>query len=412
MKKSIFLAIVLAFIAMTSISAYAAIDFEFVLEDASEEYMEGVYRIAAYGNDTDIVYDTALGEEITGNFRGLKTIITYDPTIICPFDADGGEDLVDMTSEPELAFLPLYLTRTKSASFASVSAEEVEDKVSVQLDMFYAPSKKSNYIYLTGKDPEDPVPVLSFYFMFADGMSEADFAYDSFTVEYLQYANCVNNYFGSEDAAKNNVTVTVLEGVLPEGGEEEPAAPTIAVKAGDVIYYEDGTSVVVDADNDAYELDATKGETVYVNYGYGSYKVYTIADGVATESEDNKDVVVSSAATSVVRNKETLEAGVLFTADFVAGVATEYGFIGSVRNANGIGEDELTMDAVEAGKAVKDTVEVEADATLKAFVSGIPADAEATLVVRPYFVINGITVYGEAVETTIAAGWSAAVDAE
>lgn len=223
----------------------------------------------------------------------------------------------------------------------------------------------------------------------------------------------VNWVYGT--ATNGTVLPSFTNNVVPEAVK----VPTIAVEAGDVIYYADGTTVVVAEASDAYELEAEDGEMVYVNKGYTAQKVYNIVDSVAVEDEDFADGVVTANEVSI--RDDVKMSGIRFKASFltaIQAVVDNYGYLATVESAYNELEEGYVLDMalVETGKAVKAVAydgadknvfnSVEGDKTIvTAVTTGVPMDRESVttkIVVRPYYQIDEVVVYGEPISASVA----------
>lgn len=170
--------------------------------------------------------------------------------------------------------------------------------------------------------------------------------------------------------------------------------------------------------------------SVYVNdtnlgeYGYeyeGINAALTVVNNVVSEPAD---IPVMSETTELYYRADDRK-GVLYTASFASTLKTradEYGVLVLTQSDKikaeaeeaGVSLDELNMDLVDAGIARKCVSfnkntdiyynETEGVVNFKVAVTGVPLYEEAvvtTVVVRPYYTADGVTVYGEPVETNL-----------
>lgn len=171
--------------------------------------------------------------------------------------------------------------------------------------------------------------------------------------------------------------------------------------------------------------------SVYLNRGYTTQLAYAVMpNGTVSQVTDATDTVLGSADVSVrtsspqgIRFFGSVSNKVAF--DEAAEDASEYGFIMTAESTyNNLGDDYvLDINLVNSGKAKKgvayskktdgDTETVENDiyfqrtdarTVIAGVFYGIPKTAEAlqtVIVSRPYMVLSGVYVYGEATKTSL-----------
>ncbi len=137
--------------------------------------------------------------------------------------------------------------------------------------------------------------------------------------------------------------------------------------------------------------------------------------GSTTEAYANENGIAFVALEEVSENIEAKEAVIkeiwegvkapMFAVNFKI-EATEYGFVGTVRNENGVatGGFHVKSDNVVIAKATG----VDTSRAITAIISGIPTvlEEEVTIAVRAYYVINGHYFYGPIVEKTLGVNWA------
>lgn len=274
-------------------------------------------------------------------------------------------------------------------------------------------------VYTTDFDKFDcsDIDVLTIAFKLADGKTVDDIKPSDFSIDRIQFVAGEGLEYGYNEPAYT-LTTTPVNNVV--SAVEEPSVATIAVAAGDIIYYADGTTVKVTEDNAAYELAVTEG-VVVVNTGYNAQKVYNVAAGVATEDTAKADGVLSTGEASIRGDKEETS-GIRFKSTFLTALKSEvaeYGYLTTVESAKtGLAGTDyvLNMALYEAGKAVKDEAYIKGtdvdtfwnvvdDKTVvTAVVTGVPMTKEGVttnIVIRPYYKLGELVVYGEPMTRTV-----------
>lgn len=133
------------------------------------------------------------------------------------------------------------------------------------------------------------------------------------------------------------------------------------------------------------------GEAQFVYGCAGKDDNFTITVPAAPAGDDEEEVAIE--------NNDTVEEKgcPVFSVNFSTTIeAEEYGFIGTVRNENGVAEGDFNLDTDES-KIVVATItaeEYEADKATRAWVTGIPAGTSVKVAVRAYYVVEGVVTYG------------------
>ena len=381
-------ALVIACMLAVAAAATAVVDYDTVEVNASN----GIYKIVATLKNTD------------GYFATFKSDITFDNSIIVPVSAKTGSvaNIAGGTVKT-----PIKIT----TYFDEDTEEDTEISHSPASPTWTVDGSKATLTietYTTLKTiSATNVMAFEMYFKYADGKSAGDLKEDSFVVDYVKYADHVTG-IETYNAGAETDTLTVNNNVIPEA----PAALKITVAKDDVIYLQDGSTVVADAAGE-YEIPSDDGYVV-VNTGYTAQKVYKVAAGVLTEETDLEDGVLASNAASL--RKDTVATGLRMKASFLTSLKTnvaEYGYLVTAEtDANALPEGyELNLALAESGKAKKGVAYSAADGTdiffdvegertiVTAVAVGVPMTKEAVtsnIVFRPYYKLtNGVVVYGE-----------------
>ena len=347
-------------------------------------------------------YDLVINVKCTGSgdVRTFATTFSFDNSVLRPADcADYSEVPLDTVTDE-----PIYPAEVKEGkktySFALTDNKwtTVDTKTTLLVSCY-----TTDYDKFDASD----LDVLTISFVLADGKKISDIKEDDFVIEKIYLAAGENGEFGyNEPTIAQEISFT--NNVVPEA----PAALKITVAKDDVIYLQDGSTVVADAAGE-YEIPSDDGYVV-VNTGYTAQKVYKVAAGVLTEETDLEDGVLASNAASL--RKDAVATGLRMKASFLTSLKTnvaEYGYLVTAEtDANALPEGyELNLALAESGKAKKGVAYSAADGTdiffdvegertiVTAVAVGVPMTKEAVtsnIVFRPYYKLtNGVVVYGE-----------------
>lgn len=390
MKKRLSL-ILLAFALMVVLavgaSAKVALTFN-VTATASE----GVNKVVATMQDD------------SGDFRALKTTVSFDNEIFVPVSKTTGSvaNIAGGTVKTPLNAASYYDADNEETITAAYTPGFPKWTVSGTTVTLEFESYTSTFF------PAKNLVVFEMYFKYADGKSAADVKADSFVVDYVHYANGSNHYYGEADASANDIIFS--NGIVPKD-------LTISVKKDDIVYFQDDSVVKMTEDNDKYPLPSDKDGYVVVNTGFTAQKLYKVESGAITEVTSNENGVLATDSASL--RKDSVATGLRFKSSFATALKNtvkEYGYLVTVESAyNALPAGYvLNMDLVTAGKAKKGVAFNKADGTdiyfnvdgartiVTAVATNIPLTKDAVttnIVARPYYELeDGTIVYGETVK--------------
>lgn len=252
-------------------------------------------------------------------------------------------------------------------------------------------------------DNDNGFNVFNIIFTLADSVTPKDITEDDFIIDYVYVADTNLGESGYNVPSISN-QVTFTNNVV--------SAPTVSVKAGDVVYEGNKAPVKV-AQTGKYDITIESGYVV-VNTGVTAQKVYKVEDGAVSEVEELENAVLSTDISEAsVRSDIDSKTGLKFIANFSAAASEVYveaGFIATAETAI-VGNDyELDMALVAEDKAkseeitefVSSNINVEVS---RAVVTGIPLTkngVETTIACRPYIKLaDGTVIYGEVMKTTL-----------
>ncbi len=390
MKKRLSL-ILLAFALMVVLavgaSAKVALTFN-VTATASE----GVNKVVATMQDD------------SGDFRALKTTVSFDNEIFVPVSKTTGSvaNIAGGTVKTPLNAASYYDADNEETITAAYTPGFPKWTVSGTTVTLEFESYTSTFF------PAKNLVVFEMYFKYADGKSAADVKADSFVVDYVHYANGSNHYYGEADASANDIIFS--NGIVPKD-------LTISVKKDYIVYFQDDSVVKITEDNDKYPLPSKTDGYVVVNSGFTAQKLYKVESGAITEVTSNENGVLATDSASL--RKDSVATGLRFKSSFATALKNtvkEYGYLVTVESAyNALPADYvLNMDLVIAGKAKKGIAFNKADGTdiyfnvdgartiVTAVATNIPLTKDAVttnIVARPYYELeDGTIVYGEPVK--------------
>lgn len=390
MKKRLSL-ILLAFALMVVLavgaSAKVALTFN-VTATASE----GVNKVVATMQDD------------SGDFRALKTTVSFDNEIFVPVSKTTGSvaNIAGGTVKTPLNAASYYDADNEETITAAYTPGFPKWTVSGTTVTLEFESYTSTFF------PANNLVVFEMYFKYADGKSAADVKADSFVVDYVHYANGSNHYYGEADASANDIVFS---------NDIVPKDLTISVKKDDIVYFQDDSVVKITEDNDKYPLPSKDDGYVVVNTGFTAQKLYKVTSGAITEVTSNENGVLATDSASL--RKDSVATGLRFKSSFATALKNtvkEYGYLVTVESAyNALPADYvLNMDLVIAGKAKKGIAFNKADGTdiyfnvdgartiVTAVATNIPLTKDAVttnIVARPYYELeDGTIVYGETVK--------------
>lgn len=390
MKKRLSL-ILLAFALMVVLavgaSAKVALTFN-VTATASE----GVNKVVATMQDD------------SGDFRALKTTVSFDNEIFVPVSKTTGSvaNIAGGTVKTPLNAASYYDADNEETITAAYTPGFPKWTVSGTTVTLEFESYTSTFF------PANNLVVFEMYFKYADGKSAADVKADSFVVDYVHYANGSNHYYGEADASANDIVFS---------NDIVPKDLTISVKKDDIVYFQDDSVVKITEDNDKYPLPSKDDGYVVVNTGFTAQKLYKVTSGAITEVTSNENGVLATDSASL--RKDSVATGLRFKSSFATALKNtvkEYGYLVTVESAyNALPADYvLNMDLVIAGKAKKGVAFNKADGTdiyfnvdgartiVTAVATNIPLTKDAVttnIVARPYYELeDGTIVYGETVK--------------
>lgn len=381
-----------------AVCASAAVTATYDIQKATISGVDGdFYKIVATVNDD------------TGTFRGYKTTLTFDTSVIVPVSKDTGKDasISGSTVKTPLITAQYYDEENKK----DVSAEYTPGYPKWTLSG--TTGKLEFESYSTTFFPVKNMPVMQMYFKYAEGKSAKDITDSVFTMSYIHYGNGTDNFYGHA-TRDNNIVVT--NNVVSKSTDL-----TISVTKDDVIYLQDGT-VKTAAATGNFTIPSTDGYVV-VNTGYTAQKLYKVASGAVTEVTDNANGVLGAAEASI---RNDTFSGLRFKSSFLTALREsikEYGYLVTVEssyNALPAGY-ELNMALVTSGKAKKGigfakdsegniTTDISygvdgARTVVTALATGIPLSKDAVLTeiaARPYYILSdGTVIYGEVTKRTL-----------
>lgn len=390
MKKRLSL-ILLAFalMAVLAVGASAKVALTF---NVTATASEGVNKVVATMQDD------------SGDFRALKTTVSFDNEIFVPVSKTTGSvaNIAGGTVKTPLNAASYYDADNEETITAAYTPGFPKWTVSGTTVTLEFESYTSTFF------PANNLVVFEMYFKYADGKSAADVKADSFVVDYVHYANGSNHYYGEADASANDIVFS---------NEIGPKNLTISVKKDDIVYFQDDSVVKITEDNDKYPLPSDKDGYVVVNTGFTAQKLYKVTSGAITEVTSNENGVLATDSASL--RKDSVATGLRFKSSFATALKNtvkEYGYLVTVESAyNALPADYvLNMDLVIAGKAKKGVAFNKADGTdiyfnvdgartiVTAVATNIPLTKDAVttnIVARPYYELeDGTIVYGETVK--------------
>ena len=390
MKKRLSL-ILLAFalMAVLAVGASAKVALTF---NVTATASEGVNKLVATMQDD------------SGDFRALKTTVSFDNEIFVPVSKTTGSvaNIAGGTVKTPLNAASYYDADNEETITAAYTPGFPKWTVSGTTVTLEFESYTSTFF------PANNLVVFEMYFKYADGKSAADVKADSFVVDYVHYANGSNHYYGEADASANDIIFS---------NDIVPKDLTISVKKDDIVYFQDDSVVKITEDNDKYPLPSDKDGYVVVNTGFTAQKLYKVTSGAITEVTSNENGVLATDSASL--RKDSVATGLRFKSSFATALKNsvkEYGYLVTVESAyNALPADYvLNMDLVTAGKAKKGVAFNKADGTdiyfnvdgartiVTAVATNIPLTKDAVttnIVARPYYELeDGTIVYGETVK--------------
>ena len=390
MKKRLSL-ILLAFalMAVLAVGASAKVALTF---NVTATASEGVNKVVATMQDD------------SGDFRALKTTVSFDNEIFVPVSKTTGSvaNIAGGTVKTPLNAASYYDADNEETITAAYTPGFPKWTVSGTTVTLEFESYTSTFF------PANNLVVFEMYFKYADGKSAADVKADSFVVDYVHYANGSNHYYGEADASANDIIFS---------NDIVPKDLTISVKKDDIVYFQDDSVVKITEDNDKYPLPSDKDGYVVVNSGFTAQKLYKVTSGAITEVTSNENGVLATDSASL--RKDSVATGLRFKSSFATALKNtvkEYGYLVTVESAyNALPADYvLNMDLVTAGKAKKGVAFNKADGTdiyfnvdgartiVTAVATNIPLTKDAVttnIVARPYYELeDGTIVYGETVK--------------
>lgn len=390
MKKRLSLILlVFALMAVLAVGASAKVALTF---NVTATASEGVNKVVATMQDD------------SGDFRALKTTVSFDNEIFVPVSKTTGSvaNIAGGTVKTPLNAASYYDADNEETITAAYTPGFPKWTVSGTTVTLEFESYTSTFF------PANNLVVFEMYFKYADGKSAADVKADSFVVDYVHYANGSNHYYGEADASANDIVFS---------NDIVPKDLTISVKKDDIVYFQDDSVVKMTEDNDKYPLPSDKDGYVVVNSGFTAQKLYKVTSGAITEVTSNENGVLATDSASL--RKDSVATGLRFKSSFATALKNtvkEYGYLVTVESAyNALPADYvLNMDLVTAGKAKKGVAFNKADGTdiyfnvdgartiVTAVATNIPLTKDAVttnIVPRPYYELeDGTIVYGETVK--------------
>lgn len=390
MKKRLSLILlVFALMAVLAVGASAKVALTF---NVTATASEGVNKVVATMQDD------------SGDFRALKTTVSFDNEIFVPVSKTTGSvaNIAGGTVKTPLNAASYYDADNEETITAAYTPGFPKWTVSGTTVTLEFESYTSTFF------PANNLVVFEMYFKYADGKSAADVKADSFVVDYVHYANGSNHYYGEADASANDIVFS---------NDIVPKDLTISVKKDDIVYFQDDSVVKMTEDNDKYPLPSKDDGYVVVNSGFTAQKLYKVTSGAITEVTSNENGVLATDSASL--RKDSVATGLRFKSSFATALKNtvkEYGYLVTVESAyNALPADYvLNMDLVIAGKAKKGVAFNKADGTdiyfnvdgartiVTAVATNIPLTKDAVttnIVARPYYELeDGTIVYGETVK--------------
>ena len=391
MKKR--LSLIIFAVALMATLAIAASAQAYMGFDIADTTMENVYKVVGTINDTE-------------DFRALKITLTFDNSIFVPVSKTKGTEanIAGGTVKTPLSTASYYdedNEETISAAYTPGFPKWTVDGTKVTLEF-----ESYTSTFFSAKD----LVAFEMYFKYADGKSSADLKNDSFVVNFVQYVNSIDNFYGNADASKNNLDFE--NNVVPAPAEKL----TVPVTAGDIIYLQDDTVFKAETTGN-FELPKTDDGYVVVNTGFTAQKLYKVESGKITEVTSNENGVLATDSASL--RKDSTATGLRFKTSFLTSLkdsVKEYGVLVTVESKkNNLPDDYvLNMALVNAEKAKKGVSFNKADGTdiyydvdgartiVTAVATGIPLTKDAVttnIAARPYYELeDGTIIYGETVK--------------
>lgn len=391
MKKR--LSLIIFAVALMATLAIAASAQAYMGFDIADTKMENVYKVVGTINDTE-------------DFRALKITLTFDNSIFVPVSKTKGTEanIAGGTVKTPLSTASYYdedNEETISAAYTPGFPKWTVDGTKVTLEF-----ESYTSTFFSAKD----LVAFEMYFKYADGKSSADLKNDSFVVNFVQYVNSIDNFYGNADASKNNLDFE--NNVVPAPAEKL----TVPVTAGDIIYLQDDTVFKAETTGD-FELPKTDDGYVVVNTGFTAQKLYKVESGKITEVTSNENGVLATDSASL--RKDSTATGLRFKTSFLTSLkdsVKEYGVLVTVESKNNDLPENyvLNMALVNAGKAKKGVAFNKANGTdiyydvdgartiVTAVATGIPLTKDAVttnIAARPYYELeDGTIIYGETVK--------------
>ena len=391
MKKR--LSLIIFAVALMATLAIAASAQAYMGFDIADTTMENVYKVVGTINDTE-------------DFRALKITLTFDNSIFVPVSKTKGTEanIAGGTVKTPLSTASYYdedNEETISAAYTPGFPKWTVDGTKVTLEF-----ESYTSTFFSAKD----LVAFEMYFKYADGKSSADLKNDSFVVNFVQYVNSNDNFYGNADASKNNLDFE--NNVVPAPAEKL----TVPVTAGDIIYLQDDTVFKAETTGD-FELPKTDDGYVVVNTGFTAQKLYKVESGKITEVTSNENGVLATDSASL--RKDSTATGLRFKTSFLTSLkdsVKEYGVLVTVESKNNDLPENyvLNMALVNAGKAKKGVAFNKANGTdiyydvdgartiVTAVATGIPLTKDAVttnIAARPYYELeDGTIIYGETVK--------------
>lgn len=391
MKKR--LSLIIFAVALMATLAIAASAQAYMGFDIADTTMENVYKVVGTINDTE-------------DFRALKITLTFDNSIFVPVSKTKGTEanIAGGTVKTPLSTASYYdedNEETISAAYTPGFPKWTVDGTKVTLEF-----ESYTSTFFSAKD----LVAFEMYFKYADGKSSADLKNDSFVVNFVQYVNSIDNFYGNADASKNNLDFE--NNVVPAPAEKL----TVPVTAGDIIYLQDDTVFKAETTGD-FELPKTDDGYVVVNTGFSAQKLYKVESGKITEVTSNENGVLATDSASL--RKDSTATGLRFKTSFLTSLkdsVKEYGVLVTVESKNNDLPENyvLNIALVNAGKAKKGVAFNKANGTdiyydvdgartiVTAVATGIPLTKDAVttnIAARPYYELeDGTIIYGETVK--------------
>ena len=417
MKKILNILMVTALVAVAlTVVAFAAVD---------ENHAEMELNLTPVAGQTDIYELTATCSAMS-TMQTVELMFTFDKTVFTPVNASTYKNIavaalrkqaIQMLNDPVLDY-PFTLQQSNFTDNGNLVTLQIVCTADLDVRDYHT-YEDFTLFRVVFKATADNVAALT---------SEQFSVNQALITVQNDTEGVANHRYGYNYEAEVAGTVDLINNVV----EEVVIEPiTVPVLAGDKVYLQDGTSVVIETAGD-YEVPATVGY-VAVNTGKNGQKTYYIDGTTATEVHVNGAVgsddlsiravgmddvdangknrsglrfkMGHNAATRNVEGHKVTEVGFLMTAmvDKVVAELTENPVLTIDKVAGGLVKQGKAFSTV-TGENMAYDMENDDLWIISGIFYGVPLttkNVQTVIVSRPYYMVGDVVVYGEQTSATL-----------